>query len=84
MPKSVVVAVRYRLFIAINIGDSRSKQLEPPVPPFNINIAVIRKLDNAMVQLNYLQIKQDIHDISHSEMEKLLNGPALAYLMIKK
>jgi hypothetical protein len=49
-----------------------------------IDIAVIRKLDNAMVQRNYLQIKQDIQDIIHSEMERLLNDPALAYLVIKK
>ncbi|MDR6845609.1 conjugal transfer protein MobC [Flavobacterium granuli] len=49
-----------------------------------IDIAEIRKLDNAMVQRNYLQIKQDIQDIIHSEMERLLNDPALAYLVIKK
>jgi hypothetical protein len=49
-----------------------------------IDIAVIRKLDNAMVQRNYLQIKQDIQDIIHSEMERLLNDPALAYLVVKK
>jgi hypothetical protein len=49
-----------------------------------IDIAVIRKLDNTMVQRNYLQIKQDIQDIIHSEMERLLNDPALAYLVIKK
>jgi hypothetical protein len=49
-----------------------------------IDIAVIRRLDNAMVQRNYLQIKQDIQDIIHSEMERLLNDPALAYLVIKK
>jgi hypothetical protein len=49
-----------------------------------IDIAVIRKLDNTMVQRNYLQIKQDIQDIIHSEMERLLNDPALNYLVIKK
>jgi len=49
-----------------------------------IDIEVIRKLDNAMVQRNYLQIKQDIQDIIHSEMERLLNDPGLAYLVIKK
>lgn len=47
-------------------------------------IAVIRKLDNSMVQRNYLQVKQDIQDIIHSEMERLLNDPAQAYLVIKK
>lgn len=47
-------------------------------------IAIIRKLDNSMVQRNYLQVKQDIQDIIHSEMERLLNDPAQAYLVIKK
>lgn len=49
-----------------------------------IDIAVIRNLDNAMVQRNYLQIKQDIQDIIHSEMERLLNDPGLAYLVVRK
>ncbi len=48
------------------------------------NIEVIRKLDNSMVQRNYLQIKQDIQDIIQSEMERLLNDPGLAHLVIKK
>ncbi|MNX78672.1 Type IV secretory system Conjugative DNA transfer [compost metagenome] len=48
------------------------------------DIAVIRKLDNAIVQRNYLQIKLDIQDIIHSEMERLLNDPGLAYLVVKK
>jgi hypothetical protein len=47
-------------------------------------IPVIRKVDNSMVQRNYLQIKQDIQDIIHSEMERLLNDPGLAYLVVKK
>lgn len=47
-------------------------------------IPIIRKLDNAMVQRNYLQIKQDVQDIIHSEMERLLNDPGLAYLVLKK
>lgn len=48
------------------------------------NIEVIRKLDNGMVQRNYLQIKQDIQDIIQSEMERLLNDPGQAHLVIKK
>jgi len=48
------------------------------------NIEVIRKLDNGMVQRNYLQIKQDIQDIIQSEMERLLNDPGLSHLVIKK
>ena len=49
-----------------------------------IDIAVIRKLDNVMVPRNYLQIKQDIQDLIHSEIERLLNDPGLAHLVIKK
>ena len=48
------------------------------------DIAVIRKIDNAMVQRNYLQIKQDIQEIMQSEMERLLNDPGLAYMVLKK
>jgi type IV secretory pathway TraG/TraD family ATPase VirD4 len=48
------------------------------------DIAVIRKLDNSMVQRNYLQVKQDVQDIIQSEMERLLNNPGLAHLVIKK
>ena len=48
------------------------------------DIQVIRKLDNTMVQRNYLQIKQDVQDIIHSEMERLLNDPGLTHLVVRK
>ena len=48
------------------------------------DIPVIRKLDNMMVQRNYLQIKQDVQDIIQSEMERLLNDPGLAHLFVRK
>jgi len=48
------------------------------------SIEVIRKLDTSMVQRNYFQIKQDIQDIIQSEMERLINDPGLAHLVIKK
>ena len=38
-------------------------------------IPVVRKLDNAIVQRNYLQIKQDVHDIISSEMERVSGDP---------
>jgi len=47
-------------------------------------IPIIRTVDGIMVQQNYLQIKQDIQDIIHSEMERLLNDPAQAHLVIRK
>ena len=48
------------------------------------NIGVIRKLNNNMVQRNYFQIKQDVQDIIQSEMERLLNDPGLAHLVVRK
>ncbi len=48
------------------------------------DIAIIRKLDNSMVQRNYLQVKQDVQEIIHSEIERLLHDPGLAYLVVKK
>ncbi len=47
-------------------------------------IPIIRKLDNAMVQRTYLQIKQDVQDIIQSEMERVLSDPGLSHLVIKK
>ena len=37
-----------------------------------------------MVQRNYFQIKQDIQDIIQSEMERLINDPGLAHLVVRK
>ncbi|RRJ90770.1 conjugal transfer protein MobC [Flavobacterium macacae] len=47
-------------------------------------IEVIRRIDNSMVQHNYLQVKADIQEIIQSEMERLLADPALSYLVIRK
>ncbi|MGF7073887.1 conjugal transfer protein MobC [Mucilaginibacter sp. 3215] len=44
----------------------------------------IRKISPAIVERNYLEIKQDIRDIIELEMERLLSDPALAHLIIKK
>jgi hypothetical protein len=49
-----------------------------------VDIPVIRKVDNSMVQRNYLQIKKDIKDIIYSEKERLLNDFELRHLIIKK
>lgn len=48
------------------------------------DIPIIRKIDSIMVQRNYMQIKQDVQDIMHAEMERLINNPALSHLIIKK
>lgn len=47
-------------------------------------IEVIRRIDSSMVQRNFMQVKQDVQDIIHTEIERLLNNPAMAHLVIKK
>jgi len=47
-------------------------------------IPEIRKLDNSVVQRNYVQVKQDVQDIVQAEMERLMNDPALQHLIVKK
>lgn len=47
-------------------------------------IGAIRKIDNSMVQRNFIQVKQDIQDIIHAEISRLLNDPSLAHLVVKK
>jgi hypothetical protein len=49
-----------------------------------VEIPIVRKVDNSMVQRNYLQIKQDIKDIISSEIERLLENAELKHLVIRK
>ncbi len=47
-------------------------------------IPVIRMLNNTMVQKNYAQIKQEVTQLMQAEMDKILNDPALEYLLLRK
>jgi len=47
-------------------------------------IPMVRRIDNAIVQRNYMEIKQDVQRIILTEMERLLRDPALMHLVIKK
>lgn len=47
-------------------------------------IPEINKIDNAIVQRNYQQIKQEVQDIIETEMEKILNDPARENMVVKK
>jgi len=47
-------------------------------------IPVIRQVDQAMVQRNYLQIKQDGADIIDSDLAGLTNAPTSSKLVLKK
>jgi hypothetical protein len=48
------------------------------------DIAIIRKIDTAMVQRNYLQVKQDVQEIMQSKIERLLGDPGSSHLVLKK
>lgn len=58
---------------AIRKEEERFRDIEP-----------IRTIDNNMVDRNYMQVKQDIQDIIQSEIERMLNDPALAHLVVRK
>jgi hypothetical protein len=49
-----------------------------------VQLPEVRKINGAIVERNYLQIKQDIQDIIELEMERLLSDPALSHLIIRK
>ncbi|MDO3641351.1 conjugal transfer protein MobC [Mucilaginibacter sp. L3T2-6] len=49
-----------------------------------VELPVVRRIHSAIVQRNYLQIKQDIQELIQLEMERLLSDPALSHLIIKK
>ncbi|CAA9194897.1 hypothetical protein FLA105534_00381 [Flavobacterium bizetiae] len=48
------------------------------------DIPIVCKLNNEIVQRNYLQIKQDIQNIIHYEMDRLISDPELSYLIVRK
>jgi hypothetical protein len=47
-------------------------------------IQTVRSVDQAMVQRNYAEIKQDIRDIIDFEMDRINNDPTLSKLIIRK
>jgi hypothetical protein len=63
----------------VNDHASLKKEIDGYVP-----LPQIRKINSAIVERNYLQIKQDIRDIIELEMERLLSDPMLSHLIIKK
>jgi hypothetical protein len=63
----------------VNDHAALKKEIDDYVP-----LPEVRKISGAIVERNYLQIKQDIRDIIELEMERLLSDPALAHLVIRK
>jgi type IV secretory pathway TraG/TraD family ATPase VirD4 len=47
-------------------------------------IPEIANVDNAIIQRNYQQIKQEVQDIIETEMERVLNDPEKEHLVVKK
>jgi type IV secretory pathway TraG/TraD family ATPase VirD4 len=53
-------------------------------PKFDRTIPVVKKVDQHLVQQNYLRIKQDIRDLVDREIERILNDPSLVQLIIRR
>lgn len=47
-------------------------------------VPVFRKLDNGIIQRNYLQIKQDVQELVQSQMTFLINDPSTKHLIVRK
>jgi hypothetical protein len=47
-------------------------------------IPVVRKLDNSIIQRNYLQIKQEVQELVQAEVERIAGEKSLQHLIIKK
>jgi hypothetical protein len=47
-------------------------------------IPTIRTINNAIVMKNYEQVKLDVQEIVHSEIQRLLNDPTLVHLIFNK
>ncbi|MFT3932798.1 MAG: conjugal transfer protein MobC [Chitinophagaceae bacterium] len=47
-------------------------------------LPVVRQVENTMVQRNYLQARLDIEDLVISEIDRMMNDPALAATILKK
>ncbi|MFB9844099.1 conjugal transfer protein MobC [Mucilaginibacter ginsenosidivorans] len=63
----------------VNDHAALKKEIDGYVP-----LPEVRKISPAIVERNYLQIRQDIRDMIELEMERLLSDPALVHLVIKK
>jgi hypothetical protein len=47
-------------------------------------IPVIRDINSPIIQNNYLQVKRDIENLVHAELEHMMNDPALKILLVQK
>jgi len=49
-----------------------------------VELPVVRQVSQAAVQRNYLQVRQDIENIIHAEMGKMMKDLALKPLLVQK
>lgn len=47
-------------------------------------LPIIKKVDAGIVHRNFLQVKEDIENLRISEMDRIMNDPALAALVVSK
>ncbi|WP_225975218.1 YegP family protein [Anseongella ginsenosidimutans] len=47
-------------------------------------LPVIRKVDPAMVQRNYEEVKKDVQNIVYTELQRMMNDPQLEGLVVRK
>lgn len=47
-------------------------------------IPIVRKLDEGIIERNFMQIKDDVQGLVFSEMQRLLDDPELSHLLVSK
>ena len=47
-------------------------------------LPIIKQVNNSIIQRNYLQIKQEVEDLVNVEIDRMMNDPILAGLMVMK
>jgi hypothetical protein len=73
--------IELKAFYADIINDHKALKTEEenykPIP-------VIRDINSPIIQNNYLQVKQDIEELVHAELENMMTDPALKILLVQK
>jgi hypothetical protein len=76
-----LMKIELKAFHAEIINDQEELQKEKQV---YLPIPIIRNLDPRTIGKNYLQIKYDVKDMIHTEIDRILRDPLLAELVIKE
>jgi hypothetical protein len=73
--------IELKAFHASILNDHQALKLEldsyKPIP-------VVREVTTAIIQQNYLQIRQEVEDLVNAEMERMMNDPGNPGMTIKK